>query len=156
MKDATGKLGSWSMLLSSMKYTLKYRPGASNQNADALSRLVVAAIGEASLNGFKIAEEQANDRLCNRIRRYLEQGELDEYHAKHPEDWVHSIYLFKIHNGILLRTGPIIGSRNKGPCIQLVVPYNLRKRVLEMSHSDVRAGHFAYLRTYQKIRIGLE
>jgi RNase H-like domain found in reverse transcriptase/Reverse transcriptase (RNA-dependent DNA polymerase) len=70
IKDPTGRLARWALELSNMKYTIKYRPGRVNQNADCLSRMLKIddrPIVEQSI----IVKEQRDDKFCQKILKVL-------------------------------------------------------------------------------------
>ena len=81
IKDPTGRLARWAIELSNMKYTIKYRPGRNNQNADCLSRMLTID-EDATPSESTIKKEQESDRLCIKITTYLEAGETDD-----PDDF---------------------------------------------------------------------
>jgi len=63
LKDANGRLMRWALKLQGLNFTIKYRKGAANENADALSRLVpdtvyVRALTRAGKrrNALKVAD----------------------------------------------------------------------------------------------------
>lgn len=43
-KDETGRLGRWAIILSNVKYTVRYRPERVHENADLLSRIPIASV----------------------------------------------------------------------------------------------------------------
>ena len=91
-----GRLGRWAILLSSMKYKLKYKPGKINRNADFLSRLPVAVIEEVcDEQQEKLKSEQLADDECSNVIHYLETGELMDPNNPLPE-WSKAIELFDV------------------------------------------------------------
>ena len=147
-KDEQTRLGRWSMEISNIKYKIIYRPGKENGPADALSRLsFVNAIAEQTID---IADLQAKDPLCFKIKRYLEEDVLDKEDEEKRPAWVKEIDLFQISDGLLFRLDTSNPRRNH-PRLQLVVPFSLRRRVLADTHESDMASHMAYHRTYQRI-----
>ena len=66
IKDPTGRLARWALELSNLKYTIRYRPGRMNQNADCLSRLL--RIDEEPVVSENILrKEQSDDPLCKKL-----------------------------------------------------------------------------------------
>ena len=151
IKDPTGRLARWAIELSNMKYTIKYRPGRNNQNADCLSRMLTID-EDATPSESTIKKEQESDRLCIKITTYLEAGETDD-----PDDfpdWKKHIEFFNLHNGILVHESIPTGfKRRKDKITQIVLPLSLRPLVLSQLHDNPSSGgHFAFLRTLLNVQ----
>lgn len=148
-----GRLGRWAILLSSMKYKLKYKPGKVNRNADFLSRLPVAVIEEiCDVRQEKLKSEQLADDECSNVIHYLETGELMDPNNPLPE-WSRAIELFNIRNGILCRDYFPASEKRRNDCIiQAVLPPSLRKEIMYEYHDQKTAGHFAFHRTLLNIQ----
>ena len=148
-----GRLGRWAILLSSMKYKLKYKPGKINRNADFLSRLPVAVIEEVcDEQQEKLKSEQLADDECSNVIHYLETGELMDPNNPLPE-WSKAIELFDVRNGILCRDYfPASEKRRQDRITQVVLPPSLRKDVMHEYHDQRTAGHFAFQRTFLNIQ----
>ena len=73
-KDCESKFALWALELEAFDFTIKYRPGAKQGMADALSRLVdvpveVSAVEKASPpNVEAFVEAQRLDELCRKVR----------------------------------------------------------------------------------------
>lgn len=152
-KDETGRLGRWAIMLGNLKYTVQYRPGRVNENADCLSRIPIASVQIQPETVDDIIREQHTDPLCQDIRSYMEDRILwDENHRIMPI-WAKEIDLFFIENNILCRLqAPISEKRRPFPQKQVVVPLTLRKALVGEYHDSPLSGHLAYRRTCQKLR----
>ena len=102
IKDPTGKLAKWALELSNLKYTIKYRPGRMNQNADCLSRMLQITSEPTPVPLSTIEEEQAKDPFCQAVMKYLNTGEMDD--PDYFPDWRKFIELL------------VEGVRQKGAC----------------------------------------
>ena len=96
------KLGRWSMRLSALNYTIKYRPGRVHENADFLSRIALVSEGDDLTKSIR--EQQASDNICKAIIDYLDKGILT--HENPIPIWAKEIDFFFIQNGILCRSNP--------------------------------------------------
>ena len=153
IKDEKGRLGRWAILLSNLKYTIKYRPGRVNENADFLSRIKVAAVQAIPRDNDVMFDEQQRDPLCRAIMDYLENGILWDEDHRSPPIWAKEIDLYFIANGLLCRTlFPVSKKRRPFAQVQVVVPLALRKMLLEEYHDSPVSGHLAYQRTCLRIR----
>ncbi|XP_048251449.1 uncharacterized protein LOC125379241 [Haliotis rufescens] len=84
IKDPTGKLARWSLMLTQYDYEVIYRPGAKHGNADALSRgvsqvSVITHVQEKTgLTVDKLRSLQLADEKFKRIIDYLESDVLPD------------------------------------------------------------------------------
>ena len=151
IKDPTGKLARWALELSNLKYTIKYRPGRMNQNADCLSRMLQITSEPTPVPLSTIEEEQAKDPFCQAVMKYLNTGEMDD--PDYFPDWRKFIELFNIENGILVHYFLPIGKKlRKDEIRQVVVPLSLRPVIMELLHDNPTSGHFAFLRTFLSVQ----
>ncbi|KAI9565040.1 hypothetical protein GHT06_008785 [Daphnia sinensis] len=128
-KDETGRLGRWAIMLGNLKYTVRYRPGRVNENADFLSRIPVVAV-----------QVQPKDADKN--------GLLWEEDRRRMPTWAKEIELFTVEDGILCRSY-ISHSEKRRQFVQkqVVVPASLRQALVEEYHDSPLSGHLAYRRT---------
>ena len=88
LKNPTGKLARWALLLQEFDIEISYRPGKTNQNADCLSRIPVPEKNDQILSpeiptiNFvtkEFAAEQLKDSYCRRAReRFTREKTLRE------------------------------------------------------------------------------
>ena len=149
IKDPTGRLARWAIELSNMRYTIKYRPGRVNQNADCLSRILTIEDGNFPSESI-IRKEQKTDRLCNKIFTYLETGESDD--PDYFPDWKKHIEFFDITDGILIHELIPTGNKRRKEN-QIVLPLTIRPTIMTELHDNPSSGgHFAYLRTLLNVQ----
>ena len=80
IRDPTGRLARWSLLLQQYDFDIKHRAGTSNGNADALSRRpygpTIAALDKPGMQTERISELQRRDPTLADIIMYLEDNVL--------------------------------------------------------------------------------
>jgi len=94
---------------------------------------------------------QANDTLCTKIRRYLEEGVWMTRIQSKCHYGRKKINLFTISGGLLFRIDSI-NSRKNHPRLKLVAPLALRRRILADTHESAFVL-MAYFRTFNKVII---
>ena len=60
VKDATGRLASWALLLQQYNFEIIHRPGCQNGNADALSR---RSYPNNNLNALQLQSDPETDKI---------------------------------------------------------------------------------------------
>lgn len=132
----------WSLFIRAYSYTLCYRPGESNGNADMLSRLPLPedprfesdeeVVGihlldlgdEGPVRAAEVAEETAKDEVLMEVMELVKNG----WPGKVPK--AHLTPFHSIHNSLSVQGGCLLyGDR-------VVVPGTLRRRVLEAVHAS--------------------
>lgn len=158
-KDETGRLGRWAILLSNVKYTIRYRPGRIHENADFLSRIPIASVSTQLDDPVEtgdtqiLYDEQKTDQLCKDIIAYQSDGILWDENSRDIPVWAKEIDLFFVRNGILCRHGvPTSKKRRRIVQSQVVVPLSLRKRLMAEYHDAPFSGHLAFKRTLHRVR----
>ncbi|XP_078372863.1 uncharacterized protein LOC144656514 [Oculina patagonica] len=145
IREPTGRLARWALLLQQHDFTIEHRSGKSNGNADALSRRtydpVVAAYDDPGLQVEKIWTLQRKDPALADIITYLETEQLPTNNAT-AKAIIHAIDSYYLDpNGLLCHIWVPKGRRIQTPKSQLVVPTPLRYEVLVGGHDDPLAGH---------------
>ena len=156
IKKPTGRLARWALLLQQHDFTIEYRSGTSNGNADALSQRtyhpVVAAYEKPGVQVEEIWELQRKDPTLADIITYLETEELPSNGAA-AKAIMHSIDDYYLDpNGLLCHLWVPKGRRIQTPKSQLVVPTLLRYEISVGGHDDPLAGHLGVNKTYDKLR----
>ncbi|KAI9551163.1 hypothetical protein GHT06_006378 [Daphnia sinensis] len=152
-KDETGRLGRWAILLSNMKFSVQYRPGRVHENADFLSRIPMNLISVTPEDNNVMCQEQQKDSLCKAIVTFLEQNEPWKKEYGPMPSWVSEIDYFFIEDGLLCKHYESTSAkrRNFEQC-QVVVPFSLRKQLLQEYHDSPLSGHMATRRTFLRLR----
>ena len=164
-RHPSGKLARWAESMAELDIDIRYRPGPQNKNADALSRspvgsenadaenqgdaLVATVAAETvdsnailSLSSEELPKLQRQDDKLKPLIQLLEQGTLpsDEQRAK-------KLLLERSHytlvDKVLYFVDPKPPHRQR-----IVVPKDLRLKIIEEIHAGSFGGHFALKGTY--------
>ena len=129
IKEPTGRLMRWSLLLQEYDIAIGYRPGKMNQNADSLSRAPLNHIATpVSLGRHKFKEEQEKDEYCQRVRRTLEKKGS--------------------RSNFIIRDDGLIGTSDG----RVLVPLSLRLNVLRRLHDHKLAAHLGQAKVSASLR----
>ena len=162
-KDATGRRGRWAVELSTYDFSVTYRKGSDNSNADAMSRRAneetqesaeihvmrndsETAIREPEFNNMRM--EQDLDPILGTLKDWVIKGELPQKKKlkKCHRDLRHLARFFdqmEIEEDIL----EIRLEREQGTNLVILLPRVYRFTVLTMLHNDRTAGHHGTVRT---------
>ena len=156
IKEPTGRLARWALLLQQHDFIIQHRSGVSNGNADALScrhyDSVVAAMDKPGVQIERVREIQRSDPTLADIITYLESSRLPNTSAE-SRAIMHSIDDYYLDpDGLLCHLSVPKGRRVSGIKSQLVVPPSLRHEILVGGHDDPLAGHLGVNKTYEKLR----
>jgi hypothetical protein len=126
-----------------MNYTIRFRPGRVNENADFLSQTQIWSVREKEVSdNLVLVWEQRDDPLCSDIRYFLEHGELKDGSKDPVPCWMKEIGLYFIRNDVLCRDGTLLSQkRRRSSQIQVVVPFLFTKQLLEEYHDSPLSGH---------------
>ena len=164
VKDPTGRLARWALQLQQYDFDIVYRPGPSNNNADALSRRSYSSTTVSGLSPPmasirhpcpappQLTKLQREDRDLFAIIEYLECSLLpdDNNKARTLLLTVDSYYLDE--NGVLCHLWTPSKRHVQSLCSQVVIPASLRREILIACHDEPTAGHLSVFKTYDKIR----
>ena len=133
-----GRLARWIMTLLEYSFDIKYRRGAENGNADALSRLQqVAAIEEPTESIFtRISKEQVKDKKLKEIMDKVENGEEEGFGLD-------------IDNVLWKITKKEDSTEEE---YQMVVPELLKQKVLKACHDSFWSGHGGAKATAERLK----
>ena len=156
IREPTGRLARWALLLQQYDFEIVHRSGKSNGNADALSRReyysVLAALDTSGVQTDRIKDLQRKDPALADIIEYLEFEDLPE-DSKAAKKLLYTIEQYYLDpDGILCHIWIPGGKRVPTPRSQLVVPSSLRHEVLINAHDLPTGGHLGVNKTYAKLR----
>ena len=177
IKEPTGRLARWALLLQEFDIDIVYRPGKQNQNADCLSRIPIGdsdqPLSKSSAPIFFVtkdfAEEQEKDSYCMEARRKFTRAR-NRHNVTVKEDQEKCSYpgkkevIFSPSNRtdsgdresdsdddflefIELNNG-LIGTTDG----KILVPEGLRVKILKRFHDSPYAGHLGTRKTIARIR----
>lgn len=168
LQNPAGRLARWALTLQQYDYTIVYRPGATNQIADALSRAplpeehvqevpgLVAVVNTAqgppdsrwgtSVSREDLLKAQHDDGLCQQVTAWL--AESSPVNTKGDEQF--DSYLLS-SDGLLLRYIPQADDDLSSSPFRTVIPRKLRKSFIRYMHSSALAGHSSGSKTYDKL-----
>jgi transposase InsO family protein len=152
-----GRLSHWALKLQDFDFSIKYRPGKSNANADTLSRVVIKddddeiepePVCEVKVvvlpSSDELREKQESDPLMGRLLSYL-RGTGD----KTPEvcELLSGIGCYSIADstGLLLY-------RRKDETPRVVVPASVRREIFRVFHDIPTAGHLGRNKTLKRMK----
>jgi hypothetical protein len=134
-RDSHGKLARWASKLSEFDFSIVYRKGSKNTNADMLSRLPEQ--NTASSNTVLLLESLSVDNL-----RELQQKDPMVQELLQKDD-----YEFLEEKGIVYQQ-----VRQKDQWIKrIVIPEELRSEVLAACHDHPTAGHLGTNKTLDRV-----
>ena len=153
LKSPEGRLARWTETLKAYDFKIEYRPGKSNANADALSRMpVINVISPPKFELANMVELQGKDQTLAQLIRYLRTGELPG-NSSDDRRIFSKADQYVLQDGILYHLySPTTPYRRQETRCQLVIPRNLIDEVLTSMHDDITAGHLGIAKTYDKIR----
>ena len=138
---ASGRIQRWALILSAYSYTIQYKPGKENSNADALSRLpapgskkepprppevvhLMEYLDSSPVSSAQIRTWTDQDPLLSKVKRWILSGWPDPTPSEEEElkPFSRRRYELSVEDGCVLW-----GSR-------VIVPQKGRPRVLKMLH----------------------
>ena len=123
-------------------FDIKYRPGQEIPHADALSRKPVRRLAFES-DALKTATEA--DEEIRALRDELLRGSSGTISSAEIQFYASEKSKYYVSDGVVMRKS------SHGALPQVVVPRELRNRVLEMCHDHPAAGHLGVRRTLARL-----
>ena len=155
VKDATGCLARWSLLLQQYVFDIVYRPGKQNGKAGGLSRrpyepCELSPIQRDDPRTAKTRELQRRDIELSKIIDFLESDVLpsDDNSARKVLLIKDSFYLGK--DGLLYHLDRNHKRNTRDSFSQLVAPQSMRYEILSNVDDHVSGGHFGVHKTFSK------
>ena len=146
------RLERWSLELRAYEFDVVYRPGETNQRADALSRKPITLVAlDPPMEGADLAEAQQNDPALSQVQQQLLNGSIPPATGewrRHPLKRYRQIWSqLELHNGIICR-------KVQSPTMQearllVVVPKSLQRSFLKIAHEE--SGHQGIDRTLDRL-----
>ena len=144
IRDPSGRLCRWSLLLQEYTFKIVYKSGRSHSNIDILSRNPLEEEGPNcdELNIFQIdevniAEIQKSDPWCKSILKRMDNGKLKPGEKYMIEDNI----LYRMVDDLFVKDRKL-----------LCLPVKLQRDVIQTLHSDITSGHLGLVKTLDKIR----
>ena len=174
--DATGRRGRWAVELSSYDFSVSYRKGENNGNADAMSRPAIEMLEEVEqdqdyeegkatteaclatsaedqdLQLGKLAAEQEYDVLLSEVKGWVVKGKVPpKKHLKKMNRRLRS--LARCYDQLIINNG-VLGikrSHNGKEGVRILLPRVYQAHILKMLHDDPMVGHLGHFRTRDKV-----
>jgi hypothetical protein len=151
-----GKLARWALAMQEYDFTIKYRRGNQNQNADALSRHpsdVRTAVTELQV-GFSDADIRCCQQEDNTIHQIIKYKQTRPTKSQLPlcnfNRWLQIWPQLFVIDGILYRQcfSPLSNETRT----LLIVPNKLRPHFLQQCHDIPCAGNQGFVKTLDRLR----
>ena len=122
LKSPEGRLARWTETLKTYDFTVEYRPGKSNANADAFSRMpVISAISPPKFELANMAELQGKDQSIAQLVKYLQTGEL-QGNSSDVRKLISKVDQYVLQDGILYHLySPTAPFRRQETRCQLII-----------------------------------
>ena len=157
-----GLLARWALAIQEYDYTIAYRKGLENGNADALSRKdyqdldhTTAATTQISLLTDQLIQQQRDDPVMCHIKKALCDGHSSQPQASRWRQYPLSRYRqlwsqLCLHDGIVCRK--YTPSPSLTPVLVPLIPESCRATMLSEHHDSVSAAHLGIEKTTARIR----
>ena len=149
MKDTGGRLTRWLLFLQQFNFTVEYKKGVSNTNADALSRRPPSdpspvATKDTDLcptsTNLLIRAQQEDPQLVN-LRQHLEKNTF-------PQGFPPGFRKCFVKDGLICRQ--YTEANTSLTHTQVVVPTSLKNTILQEVHNQL--GHFRVRKTFDHVK----
>ena len=147
IKYPNSRLARWALLIQQYDFTIVYKAGKLNSDADALSRRSYATI--PTLNAYdlagvpieRICQLQQDDAELADLIAYLETSELPTNQNRARSFLLQGDKFYLDENGQLFCLWTPSKRRRYDVCSQLVIPEALKHEILIWAHDDITAGN---------------
>jgi hypothetical protein len=150
-KDQSSRLIRWALQLQEYDIQIEYKPGKSNENADALSRIpddtIVAAIFQAIPQTEAMKQHQQEDEEIQLIRQCLKDGQV----PKHPQNHRLKLHLKANASRYMEKEDMLYFNSPYGPI--LVLPRKFREQILLTFHDGAFGGHVSAPKVLARMRL---
>ena len=147
LKNPSPKLARWLIALEEFEFTITYREGKRNGNADAMTRIPgVDAIEvvefEGSVTKESIKQYQNKNELIKEIKMYLDR----------KEEWPNTATMrpFAEKKHELFVNNEVLYRQVSDEHIQVILPLSMHKEVLQQLHDSPTGGHLGVDKTEQR------
>ena len=153
-----GLLARWALAIQEYDFTITYRKGLDNGNADALSRKeysaleYIAATTQLPFLTEDLRQQQLTDPVISQIHSALTQ------HKSTPPRW-HTLPLSRykqLWSQLCLHDGLVCRHYTPSPSLNTVlvplVPESCRSTILHQHHDTASAAHLGYEKTVARVR----
>ena len=170
-KDPASRLIRWRWRLSRFDFTIQYREGTKNGNADALSRLPTELISEESssdsyvINVVVAPTQPANSKQMAdidlkwlydlKLQARVENKQfftITDFDNQERRSLYNQWSRIKIINDTLYRGYTVKGQNDAKILFQYIVPKQQRAEILELAHDISLSGHLGAEKTIERIR----
>ena len=147
----TPRIARWILKLQEYDFEIIHRPGSTNRNADALSRLPLNAVFfQSDKSVAELREQQLADQDLRIIIKMLEGNahQAPDDLQFRQRSLLSRLNEFQLHDSVLLRVRNPQGK----DLIQVVVPHAMKQEILRAFHDDPPGGHLSRDKMLGKIR----
>ena len=157
VKDATGHLVRWALLLQQYDFDLIHCPGCQNGNADALSRRPypntnLSTLQQSDPDIDEIHEKQQRDPDLSEIIDYIQDDILPSNDARARKILLRGDSFCISQNGLLYHLDRNQKCSAHDAFSQLVVPQPMKYEILSSVHNHVAGAHFGVHKTFRKLK----
>ena len=157
IKDATGRLARWSLLLQQYDFNIIHRPGKHHGNADGLSRrpyenCELSALQREDPQIARIRELQRRDPELSEMIDFLESDNLPFSDKKAQNILLTSDRFYLDKDGLLYHLDRNQKLSARDSFSQLVVPQSMKFEILSNVHDHVSGAHSGTHKTFHKLK----
>ena len=165
IKHPTGRLGRWAIKMAEFDYTIKYRPGRKHENADGMSRRANMVKGAPvvdmepkvmeAISVEDMKHHQEADAWCQPLLQYIRLRILPENDDRLAKKVVWEAAKYTVSKEGVLVAYPdakLTLSKAMEAHPVIVVPRALTRKIIELLHDHLTAGHLGFMKTLHRIQ----